>query len=113
MVFDRHTLKLGSQPTALAVALTLLCLQSCGDSEGSPSKEQLREDQRVITVPLEATAPLREADKLNFIGNVPIPNKAEIWPVEGCKPFVRPAAWLHLRLLQQRRDRASVRHAWH
>ena len=89
MVLARYSRKLGSQPIALAVAFTILCLQSCGDSEGSSSAGQLKDEQRVMTVTLEATAPAREADKLNFNGNVPIPNDPAIWPVEGCKPFVR------------------------
>ncbi len=89
MVLARHTHKLRRQPIALAVAFALICLQSCGDPAGVSSDGQLRDNQRVMTVALEATTPPREADKLSLIGNVPIPNKAEMWPTEGCTPFVR------------------------
>jgi len=90
MVHARHSLKLGSHPTALAVACALLCLSGCGEVDDAPvSKHQLDDHQRVRPVALEAIAPARDEDKLKSMGNVPIPNEASDWPVDGCEAFVR------------------------
>ncbi|MCH2107652.1 MAG: hypothetical protein MK291_13550, partial [Planctomycetes bacterium] len=87
MVLDRHNPR--NRSKAFALAATLLCLQSCGDPADVSQGASLRDSQRVMSVALEPTAPAREDDKLHFVGNVPVPDDAALWSVEGCKPFIR------------------------
>jgi len=89
MVPVRHSSKIGRNATALVVACALLLLASCGEDDGAIQSQQLDDHERVRSVALEATSPARGEDKLDSIGNVPIPNNPAAWTVEGCKPFVR------------------------
>ena len=75
--------------SALALAVTTLCLQSCGEMESNATETSLRDSQRVQTVTLVPTTPSRADDKLHFVGNVPIPEEVALWSSEGCEPFVR------------------------